>query len=430
MRLKLIYPEWGHFPLLYRRFIPVLGLATVAGLTPAGWDISFVDERIEPLIISDDADLVGISVMTPQALRAYEIADRYRALGIPVVLGGVHVSLAPGEASAHADAIVIGEAEKAWPDLLDDFTNGTLEKVYKCSSATLNPPLPRWDVIFDNKGYIPINPIQVSRGCPVRCDMCSVPQSFGTEFRMRNTAALLNEIAQLNRYIFIVNDNLNLAKRRTAAFLREFGSLSREWVGLAPLNIGGDTDFLSLLRHSNCWAMYIDLSPWISAGLNEVIDGVSVKKAGEYLSRIRDYGIKIIASFVFGFDHDNADIFDKTVCFAKEHGIEEAEFHILTPYPGSRLYDRLKMQGRLITESFSEYTTTRVVFRPARMTPDELYDGYLSAWKDFYINEYEDTPNGPLVRTFRGFPFRGELVTDSAMGEWVQAVLAGKGAQQ
>ncbi|MBM4137260.1 MAG: DUF4070 domain-containing protein, partial [Nitrospira sp.] len=369
-----------------------------------------------------DADLVGISVMTPQAFRAYEIADAYRSLGIPVVLGGVHISLAPKESITHADAIVIGESEGVWPDLLDDFQRGQLKKIYKCNTTVLNPPIPRWD-LSNGKGYLPVNPVQVSRGCPVRCDMCSVPQSFGSEFRMRDIPSLMREVEHLNKYLFVVNDNLNLAKRRTSAFLKALEKTSKEWVGLAPLKIGNDNDFLHMLKESHCWAMYIDLSPWISAGLNDIVDGVQVKKAGEYISRIRDYGIKVIASFVFGFDHDDKDIFEKTVTFAKNHQLEEVEFHILTPYPGSRLYQRLKTQGRLITDRFSEYTTSQVVFRPAQMSPDELYDGYMRAWKEFYTEEYEDTPQGPLVRTYRCFPFKEEAFLNYSEGKWVESVL-------
>ncbi len=423
MKLKLIYPEWGHFPLLYRRFIPVLGPAMIAALTPDDWEIEFIDERIEKHKIRDDTDLVAISVMTPQALRAYEIARDYKALGIPVILGGVHVSLAPEEASAHADAVVIGEAEEVWAELLYDYKKNQLKRIYKCPHPVFHPPIPKWDIILSGKGYLPMNALQVSRGCPVNCDMCSVPQSFGTEFRMRDIQSLHKEIELSEKYLFIVNDNLYLSKRRSGEFLNLLKKSPKEWVGLAPLKIGGDRSFLELLRESHCWAMYIDLSPWISAGLNEVIDDVQVKKAGEYISRIREYGIKVIASFVFGFDHDEKDIFEKTVSFAKKHGIEEAEFHILTPYPMSRLYERLKVQGRLITDKFSEYTTSKVVFRPAKMTPDDLYNGYVTAWKEFYTDECEDSPDGPVVRTFRCFPMKKEDVIQFNRERWVEAVL-------
>jgi radical SAM superfamily enzyme YgiQ (UPF0313 family) len=423
LKLKLIYPEWGHFPLLYRRFIPVLGPASIAALTPSEWEIEFVDERIEELKIKKDADLIGISVMTPQAQRAYEISDKYRVVGVPVILGGVHISLSPEDALAHADAVVIGEAETVWPELLNDFKKRQLKKVYKCNHPVVDIPLPKWDVICNGKGYLPMNSIQISRGCPVNCDICSVPQNFGTEFRMRDIDSLMKEVELMDRYVFVVNDNLHLSKRRSMEFLKRFKEYSKEWVGLAPLKIGGDQDFLNLLKDSLCWAMYIDLSPWLSAGLNDIIDGVQVKKAGDYISKIREYGIKIIASFIFGFDHDEKDIFEKTVSFARQHEIEEAEFHILTPYPMSRLYERLKAQGRLITDRFSDYTTAKVVFIPAKMTPDELYEGYITAWKEFYRDEYEDTPDGPLVRTFRCFPLKERDIINYNGRRWIESVV-------
>ena len=268
-----------------------------------------------------------------------------------------------------------------------------------------------------------MNSLQVSRGCPVNCDMCSVPQTFGTTFRMRDIDTLIGEVRRLDNYIFIVNDNLHLAKRRTIPFFKALQETQKKWVGLAPLKIGGDGEFLTLIKSSNCWSLYVDLSPWISAGLNEVIDDVQVKKAGDYLGRIRDAGIKIIASFVFGFDHDEKDIFEKTVSFAQKHRIEEVEFHVLTPYPKSRLYERLHAQSRLLTNDFAEYTTAKVVFQPSRMTPEELYAGYLSSWKYFYPHEYEDSDKGPVVRTFACFPTtREDLLAYEGSG-WINAVM-------
>lgn len=423
MRLKLIYPDWGHFPLVYRRYIPVMGPAIVAALTPPDIEVSFTDGRLDSVDTDCDCDLVAISLMTSQANRAYEISDAFRRRGIPVVLGGVHVSLMPEEASANADAIVIGEAEGTWPGVMDDFRRGRLKKVYRCTSPPEEYPLPRWS-IFRAGIYIPMSSIQVSRGCPVNCDMCSVPQTFGTEFRMFDTDKLLADLGKLEDCIFVVNDNLNLAKRRVRKFLKGMAEAGKRWVGLAPLSSAGDREFLALLKESNCWAMYIDLSPWVSASLNEVIDGVQVSRAGDYIRRIRDMGIKVIASFVFGFDHDRPDIFEKTVSFAKRNNIEEAEFHILTPYPKSRLYERLSSEGRLITGDFSKYSTSSVVFVPKGMTPEELHEGYLTAWKEFYSSEkYEETDSGPLIKSFACFPMSKKDLLNYKEERWINSVM-------
>jgi radical SAM superfamily enzyme YgiQ (UPF0313 family) len=360
---------------------------------------------------------------SPQAGRAYELSRRYRERGVPVVLGGIHISLLPEEAEGRADALVIGEAEEVWPELLADFRRGALKKVYRCLTPTTSAPLPRWD-LFDRDPYLPVLPIQVARGCPVACDLCSVPQAFGREFRPLNLDALWPQLADQKRYLFLVNDNLHLARRRTGPLLEILSRVGRQWVGLAPLSFARDEAYLKLLRKSHCWAMYVDLSPWISAGLNEIIEGVEVRQAGEYLQRVRDQGIKIIASFVFGYDHDKKDIFERTVAFARENRIEEAEFHILTPYPRSRLYARLSGEGRLLTRDFSEYTAGNVVFRPLTMTPDELYAGYVRAWRDFYRgHEVRETPSGPLVISYDCFPVSLEEIREIKGRNWLDTVI-------
>lgn len=423
MRVHLIYPDWGYFPLVYRRYIPVMGPAIVASLTPPDIDIVFTDERVDSIDFDKDYDMVAISIMTSQANRAYEISRIYREKDIPVILGGVHVSLMPDEALQNADAVVVGEAESTWPDVINDLRKGNLKRVYSCKSPADEIPFPRWD-IFEKRTYLPMNSLQVSRGCPVNCDMCSVPQTYGTEFRMTGTERLLEDVKRLERYIFIINDNMHLAKRRVRGFLDGMAGIDKQWVGLAPLSIAEDSAYLDILKKSNCWAMYVDLSPWISASLNDMIDGVQAAKANIMIERIRERGIKIIASFVFGFDHDRKDIFEKTVRFAKDNNIEEAEFHILTPYPKSRLYERLDSEGRLFTSDFSRYSTSSVVFRPANMSPDELYEGYLYAWKEFYPDEnLEETGEGPVIKSFACFPLSREDLLNYKGGRWVEAVM-------
>jgi len=236
MKLHLIYPDWGHFPLVYRRYIQVMGPAIVASLTPSDVEVVFTDERLRSVDFDMDCDLAAISMMTSQASRAYEIADIYRQKGVPVVLGGVHVSLMPEEASGHADAIVIGEAEHSWPELIRDFRRGALRSTYSCRKPAEDIPFPRWS-IFDRSVYLPMNSLQISRGCPVNCEMCSVPQTYGTEFRMADTAKILENIGRLDDYLFLINDNLHLAKRRVRRFLDGVAATGKQWVGLAPLSI-------------------------------------------------------------------------------------------------------------------------------------------------------------------------------------------------
>jgi radical SAM superfamily enzyme YgiQ (UPF0313 family) len=427
LRLKLIFPDLGHFPLLYRRYIPVMSPAIIAGLTPPDVEVSFTDERVRPVDTEEDCDLVAISVKTPQASRAYALADEFRARGIPVVLGGVHVSMMPEEARLHADAIVVGEAEGTWPQVMEDFRKGSLQREYRCGQVTEKLPTPRWD-IFSKDIYMPLNSVQVSRGCPVNCDMCSVPQAFGTQFRMFDTDDILRQVETLAPYLFLINDNLHLAKRRVRPFLEGMAGMGKQWVGMAPLSFARDDEYLKLIQRSNCWAMYIDLSPWVSASLNDVIEDVEAKRTAEFINKIHDHGIKVIASFVFGFDHDKPDIFDRTVAFAHAHGIEESEFHILTPYPGSRLYARLEGEGRLLSTRFADYPAGKAVFSPRHMSPEELQEGYLRAWRKFYVDSaMEETDEGPVVKSYAGFPMDAEEGILKESGEWVGAVLPSEG---
>jgi len=434
MKLKLIYPEWGSYPLIYRRYIPPLGLLRVASSTPPDIEVSITDERIETIDFSEDVDLVGISAMTCQASRAYEIARIYRDKGISVVIGGVHPSLLPEEASRYCDTVVIGEAEGSWQALIEDFRKGLLKRFYSCYGNETAHLYLKWG-FYSNKGYLPVSPIQISKGCSLDCEFCSVPSAFGNTFKIRPEEEIFREIEEAERYLFLINDNIHLARRRTSEIFRFISSKEKRWVGIAPLNIAEDNNYLLSLVKSGCWALYVDFSPWLSAGLSKKIDTLQVERDIGYIKRMRDAGIKVLASFVFGFDHDDKGSFERIIDFAKRTGVEEAEFHILTPYPKTRLWNRLSSEGRIIEKDFSLYTTTHVVYRPKQMTPEELLEGFLYAWKEFYPDEsYIDTPDGPVIKTLSAFPLKKEdlLPKVSLNGynnpPWIEAVLNQVGA--
>lgn len=412
MKIKFIYPEWGNFPLYYRRFIHTLGPITVAGLTPPGIETSLTDERIEAIDFDEPADMVAISAMTCQAKRAYDIADTYRKKGVPVVMGGIHPSLSPDESLLHADAVVVGEAEGNWEALVGDFQAGSMKKVYKCEERP-NMEAVAWPDrdLIKGKGYIPMESLQVSRGCPVNCEFCSVPGLFGTSYRGRPIREALAELEKMGEYIFFVDDNFHLAKRRTYELFDGMASMGKKWTGLAPLSVGQDADYLARLVKSGCWLLYVDVGPWMSASFGEKRAGFTT--AGKHLdniARLHDAGIKLIASFVFGYDCDDKGVFERTVEFAKKTGIEECEFLILTPYPNTRLHAKMEAEGRIIDRDLARYTTTKVVYRPKLMTPDELYEGYITAWKEFYSSDIvEDTHDGVLIKTMAQFPINPKV---------------------
>ncbi len=407
MKIKFIYPEWGNFPLYYRRFIHTLGPITVAALTPPDIDVSLTDERMETIDFDDPTDLVSISAMTCQARRAYDIADTYRAKGVPVVMGGIHPSLSPEESAEHADAVVVGEAEGTWENLVRDFRAGDMKKFYKCVERPKMEEVawPRRDLL-EGKGYIPMRSIQVSRGCPVNCEFCSVPGLYGTAYRGRPVREALAELEKMPEYIFFVDDNFHLAKRRTYELFDGMAGMGKKWTGLAPLNVAQDGEYLKRLVASGCWLMYVDVGPWMSASFGERRAGfTTAEKHLENIARLHDAGIKLIASFVFGYDYDDKGVFERTVDFAKKTGIEECEFLILTPYPNTRLHAKLEAEGRIFDRDLSNYTTTKTVYKPKLMTPEELYEGYLFAWKEFYSGDIvELTADGVRIKTMAQFP--------------------------
>jgi len=388
MRARLIYPKDGDFPLRYRSRIAPLGLISVASLLPEDWEVGFTDERLEPIDLEEGVDLVAISAMTYQASRAYAIADLFRSRGAKVILGGPHPSVLPQEARNHADAVVVGEAEGIFPQLLGDLGRGDLQPIYVCAEkiALSNLPLPRRDLLR-GKGYLPVELIQAARGCPVNCEFCSVTSTFGRGYRMRPLPEILSEIQGLGSYLFFVDDNLLIKKSYTEKLLEGLLPLQKRWVCLSSLRIADELDLLHLMGKSGCWLMYVDMGPWLSANLSERGMGLHQKeRCYESIQRIHDAGIEVIGSFAFGFDHDDPGVFERTVRFCQRARLDEVEFLILTPYPKTRLFERLEEEGRIIERDWAKYNTMNVVFRPKSMSADQLLEGYRMAWREFYCH--------------------------------------------
>ncbi len=376
--------------------MPCLGLLKVAALTPPGWEVIIIDEKVETLDLNQEADLVGITAMTPTVNRAYEIADRFRHRGIKVVLGGMHVSQLPEEASGRCDSVVIGEAEGQWPALLADFENGALRSVYRHEDGL--PPLdhlptPDWE-LYRNKGYLPVHFVETTRGCPLDCEFCSVTNAFGGRFRNRPMEEVLAELRGLRPFgglltlrncVFFVDDNIISNRAYDREFLPRIADLGLKWFGQASVNIANDDEILSLCEKSGCIGIFIGFETLSPETLRSI--GKRINHPEDYLrvvQKIHDHGIGIDASFVFGFDTDDESVFDRTLEFVLKARIDVAYFSLLTPYPGTRLHTRLKEAGRLLTEDWSLYDGSRVLYRPAMFSPDQLMEGYYRVLKDFY----------------------------------------------
>jgi len=370
-----------------------LALATLAGLTPDDVELSVRDDivrKIDPdKDIDGGADLAAITVSTKTALRAYELAAAYRQRGVKVVMGGIHPTAMPEEALEHCDAVVIGEAEGLWEQVVADARQGTLQPVYRHATWPdfRNPPWPRRSV-FPPRGYAPIHTVQATRGCPFHCEFCSVTPFFGRTPRLRDPADVAREIASLGRgVVMFADDNIVGYGEQSRALLRALRPLKPTWAGQASLQGIQDRETLRLLAASGCHALFVGFESVNRDTL--VACGKRQNDPREYLDAVRrlhDHGIAVWAAFVFGFDEDTPDVFEATVAFARKAGVLMASFGVLTPYPGTRLHARLRQEGRLPDERWwlRERRDGFPFFRPKRMSTEQLFEGWQNAWKWFY----------------------------------------------
>lgn len=376
--------------------LPGLGLLKVAALTPPPWQVHIVDEKVEPLNLNLEADLVGITAMTPTVSRAYEIADHFRRRGIKVVMGGMHVSSQPDEAAKHCDSVLVGEAEGMWPTMLQDFERGQLQPVYRHGEGLPsldNQPTANWD-LYRDKHYLPVHFVETTRGCPLDCEFCAVTNAFGGRYRNRPIEQVLAELRQLKPFegrfilkncVFFVDDNIISNRAYAREFLARIADLKLKWFSHASMNIANDPEILALCQKSGCVGLFVGFETLSPETVREI--GKKPNRPEHYLEvvkKIHDHGIGLDASFVFGFDSDDPGVFDRTLEFVQKAKIEIPFFSILTPYPGTRLHQRLEQEGRILTRDWSIYDSCHVVFRPRNFTPDELVEGYFRVLKGAY----------------------------------------------
>ena len=397
-RLLLISPI-GDRSLLGSDFyfrLPSLGLLKVASLTPSDWEVTIIDEKVEAFDLNQEADLVGITAMTPIAKRGYTFADRLRSRGIPVVMGGMHVSKLPDEALAHCDSVVIGEAEDLWDKLLADLERGEMKRVYRHENGYPcldGRPLANWD-LYRNKGYLPVHFVETTRGCPFNCEFCSVTSSFGGRFRNRSIDEVEREIRGLKPFpgrftwqdlVFFNDDNIISSKRHARELLTRMIPLKLDWLGQTSVEMALDDEMLALCRKSGCMGLLVGFESLSAETLKSVNKGVN--KPQQYIDvvkRMHDHGIGVKGSFIFGFDTDDEAVFDRTVEFAIKAKIDVVYFSILTPYPGTAFYEQMLREGRIIDFDWDHYNTHYVVYRPKLLTPEKLLEGYWSALRESF----------------------------------------------
>ncbi|MEZ5354655.1 MAG: radical SAM protein [Bryobacteraceae bacterium] len=380
-------------PIKYSLF-PPLGLATLAGYLDegAGDRAEINDEHVRPLFLDDRPDMVVIQVYITSARRAYEIADHYRRRGVLVALGGLHVTSLPDEAAAHADVIFTGPGEDTWPRFLRDYRGGTAVRRYDSRVRTLvGLPAVRRDLI-ERRLYLVPNSIVVTRGCPHVCDFCYKEAFFsgGRGFYTQPVDDALAEIERLpGRHLYFLDDHLFGDRRFAAALFAGMKGMGRVWQGAGTVNslLESRTEPRLLEKAAACGlrSLFVGFESSNPEALREQRKFQNLKRDyGEAIRRLRDLGVMVNGSFVFGMDQDSPDVFERTVEWAISQGIETATFHILTPYPGTPLYRRMEAQERLLHRNWDLYDTRHCVFRPAGMTAEQLEEGYWRAYRNFY----------------------------------------------
>jgi radical SAM superfamily enzyme YgiQ (UPF0313 family) len=386
MKIKLIAPREQREDTLSSPFkLQRVNLPLLAALTSSGHTVTIVDEAFAPDDTNQDVDLVGITVMTDLVPRAYHIADTYRRKAVKVVMGGIHPTVLPDEALEHADAVVVGEAEGIWPRLVSDAASGKMQRLYRADKMTdlQGLPKPRRDLFPGTKGtgYVPIPiGVEAARGCPYDCEFCSIGQTLGYQYRVRPVQEVISEIESIDSpHLFFVDDALALNRNAAKKLFTELIPLRRLWLGQGPVSLAEDLELLRLMRRSGCQGLLIGFESVQKETQNEVRKIKNLKiDFYEAMHRFHSEGFGILGAFVFGFDYENKDVFKQTLEFIMRSRMDCVELRILTPYPGTRLYERLFGEGRLFVRDWwlRGYPPDTLLFQPKGMTADELIDGF------------------------------------------------------
>jgi radical SAM superfamily enzyme YgiQ (UPF0313 family) len=394
LRIVLISPKgplYRHRGGIWRkslRYQP-LTLTTLAALVPPEirCDLQLLDEGIHDVPLDLEADLIGLTVITGTARRAYELADHFRARGITVVLGGPHVTLIPDDAAPHADAVVVGYAEESWPALLRHLVRGELRPRYHQAPGLdlANRPFARRELL-PNHRYLTKNVFEATRGCVHACEFCVVPTAWGRKPLQKPVEEVVADIRRegARQLIFV---DLNLIADRGYA-LRLFAALiplKVQWYGLSTVLLADDPELLDLAERSGCRGLLMGLESISPKNLRQTRKGFNTPaEYGQVVRRLHDHGIALQGCFVFGLDDDEPDVFLKTAEFAVEAGIDLPRFAVATPFPNTPLYLRLQSEGRILTRNWELYDGQHVVFQPAKMSVEELQWGIEAAWKHAY----------------------------------------------
>jgi radical SAM superfamily enzyme YgiQ (UPF0313 family) len=430
MKILLISPERQRKKeeaFLFR--LSFLNLPYVAAVTPPDIEVKIVDEAFEEINFDEKADLVGLTAQTPVAPRAYQIAAEFSKRGVPVVMGGVHASMLPQEALQHVDAVVIGEAEEIWPNLIQDLRKGQLGRIY-VGSEFVDPsklPLPRRELL-NEKFYFPLKLLETTRGCPHRCDFCGVSRFFGFRYRNRPISEIDRELKALfpeasvmspilkkilslfskdlpyflkRRLLYIIDSNIAGDKRFCLDLLSLLKDYDLLWWGHAPVSAAFDEILLEGFSRSGCIALNIGFESLSIKNLQTMGKGFNQpSRYAEAVRRIRDQGIGIMGTFIVGLDDDDPGVFQRIIDFCVNERLDWALTFIMAPYPGTESYKRLDQEGRIFCRNWEKYDSLNAVYHPVLMSVEELEQGMRKVWKEvFSLNSiYKRILRRPWVR--------------------------------
>jgi radical SAM superfamily enzyme YgiQ (UPF0313 family) len=411
MNILLVFPRIEHGATTYSDKgswssilfgYPIITLPHLAGITPRQHTVKIVNENYVDIDFNEPADLIGITSYTMTAPRVYEIADEFRRRGKKVVLGGYHPTAMPQEAIQHADSVVLGEAELTWPELIHDFEKGVLKQFYGPNpdfDMAAIPPIRR-DLIRQNPM---IGAVQSTRGCPNQCEFCAIASFCNHAVKQRPVKNVVEEIIQMPNRIFVIHDpSLTVNPAYSRELFKELirQKVHKGWVSNGNSNVLGkiDDDFLELAKKSGCVEWFVGFESVSQESLNGIKKTVNkVEDFKKTIKRLHKHGMAVLGGIIFGFDQDTPEIFDLTLEKMNEWELDAVEINILTPFPGTPLYDRLEREGRIISKDWKRYNQVDVVFKPKNMTEKELFEGSQRVAKKYY-----SMPN-VIMRALRTF---------------------------
>lgn len=409
MRIMLVAPAVDELRVVHGAGPPssrvfrfsLLSLLSVAACTPDGHELILADEQVEPVDLDAPVDLVGISFMTAHAPRAYELASLFRRRGVKTVAGGYHPTFAAEEVSRHFDAVVVGEAECTWPQVVADAEAGRLQSIYRAAqpadlSCLCRPPRH----LLRRSSYITVNTVQTGRGCPNGCRFCSISRFFNRSHRQRPLDDVIDEVAALDsRFILFIDDNIIADPEYARCLFARLAPLRKKWISQCSITIADDVELVRRAARSGCVGLFVGLETVSKASLKEA--DKTFNRVADYrraVQRLHDQGIGVESGVVFGFEHDDESVFERTLEFIERIELDAIQASILTPLPGTALFDEMNAAGRIIDRNWRHYDFRHVVFRPRRMTVQQLQHG-----ADWVIGEFYSLPRvlGRLGRSVR-----------------------------